>query len=983
MHAAPAGPRVIRLFVSSTFSDMQAERDELVKRVFPQLRRLCEHRGVHWTDVDLRWGVTDEQKAEGQVLPVCLAEIKNCRPWFIGLLGERYGWVPDHVSPELVAQEPWLSEHVGRDGRSVTELEIFHGVLNDPAMAGHAFFYIRDPAYIDALPAGVREAFREHPTAEEVERLGPEEAQRRAARRREKLATMKARICRSGFPVRLDVRDPHALGDMVLRDITGVIDCLFPEDATPDPLDRDAAEHEAFAESRSRVYVDPKSLVERLDAHARDSGPPLVLLGASGSGKSALLANWAGRYRTDHPDDLLLMHFIGATPMSANWVAMLRRFLGEFRRQAGVEREIPDEPGALREAFADVLRQVAAHRRVILIIDALDGLEDRDQALDLTWLPEEVPSGVRLYLSTLPGRPLQDLVRRGWPTVHIEPLDIEERSRLTVAYLGQFAKTLSPSRVDRIAGSSQAANPLYLRTLLEELRVWGDHFTLDARIEHYLKATSVDALYELVLERFEQDYEHGRHGLVREALSLLWAARRGLSESELLDLLGVDGSPLPRAYWSPLFIAADAALVSRSGLVTFSHDYLRRAVQGRYLPDDADRRSAHMRLADYFALRPPGTRRTEELPWQLGRGESWERLVDLLGELDFFAGLFRTDKYGLVNYWLDVEHHCPARVLDALMTSATQAGADGDGLGYAAEFLDYRGHLERAIQVSRLQVDAYRQHANLPGLQHALGNLAGMLIKSGAEDQAAALVEEAEALSRSRGDMRGLQHVLGLRACLLSRSGDIQQASALEDERERFYREHGDKGELWECLVNKAIRLKSTGNYGPALSVLAEAESLCREVGHRSGMLQVIGERAYISYHQGDLAGALGLFGELERRGRELGAPVARRVAQTWQAKILDELREQQRSGTKSGSVQWRNVMNVAARVLLMASVLCTTVWLALRFVYQPLAGVHPILAVVANTVAVLGSWIVLFALTLLGSSLWRGRRKSPRDRMP
>ena len=36
-----------------------------------------------------------------------------------------------------------------------------------------------------------------------------------------------------------------------------------------------------------------------------------------------------------------------------------------------------------------------------------------------------------------------------------------------------------------------------------------------------------------------------RPGLVREALSLLWAARRGLSEAELMDLLGGNGEPLP------------------------------------------------------------------------------------------------------------------------------------------------------------------------------------------------------------------------------------------------------------------------------------------------------------------------------------------------------------------------------------------------------------------------------------------------------
>jgi hypothetical protein len=57
--------RQIRVFISSTFRDMHAEREELVKQVFPQLRKLCEQRGVVWSDVDLRWGVTDEQKAEG------------------------------------------------------------------------------------------------------------------------------------------------------------------------------------------------------------------------------------------------------------------------------------------------------------------------------------------------------------------------------------------------------------------------------------------------------------------------------------------------------------------------------------------------------------------------------------------------------------------------------------------------------------------------------------------------------------------------------------------------------------------------------------------------------------------------------------------------------------------------------------------------------------------------------------------------------
>lgn len=87
----PRTDRRIRVFISSTFRNMQAERELLVKKVFPELRRLCSERFVTFTEVDLQWGITEEQAAEGRVLPTCLEEIHDCRPYFIGLLGERYG----------------------------------------------------------------------------------------------------------------------------------------------------------------------------------------------------------------------------------------------------------------------------------------------------------------------------------------------------------------------------------------------------------------------------------------------------------------------------------------------------------------------------------------------------------------------------------------------------------------------------------------------------------------------------------------------------------------------------------------------------------------------------------------------------------------------------------------------------------------------------------------------------------------------------
>ena len=43
----------VHIFISSTFNDMHAERDYLVKRVFPELADWCERRKLRLVDVDL------------------------------------------------------------------------------------------------------------------------------------------------------------------------------------------------------------------------------------------------------------------------------------------------------------------------------------------------------------------------------------------------------------------------------------------------------------------------------------------------------------------------------------------------------------------------------------------------------------------------------------------------------------------------------------------------------------------------------------------------------------------------------------------------------------------------------------------------------------------------------------------------------------------------------------------------------------------
>ena len=70
-----------------------------------------------------------------------------------------------------------------------------------------------------------------------------------------------------------------------------------------------------------------------------------------------------------------------------------------------------------------------------------------------------------------------------------------------------YGKSLTSDQLQLIVNSKQCKNPLFLKTLLEELRVFGEFDHLDSKINYYLTADTPSKLFELVFERLESDYE--------------------------------------------------------------------------------------------------------------------------------------------------------------------------------------------------------------------------------------------------------------------------------------------------------------------------------------------------------------------------------------------------------------------------------------------------------------------------------------------
>jgi hypothetical protein len=640
--------RRIRVFISSTFRDMMAERDYLVTKVFPSLRRYCEERDLSLFELDLRWGISEEESKQGKVVDICLKEIEKTTPFFIGLLGERYGWVPSGPERELIGanttvfqEYPWVPAELD-GGASITEIEIQEGVLRAKNKV-NAYFYFRSPGM------EIDENFREKPGSRE---------ERMLRRLKDTLRNQK------DYPVQ-DYDSVEDLGRRVEEDFRALVERLFPGGALS-PEEKESLEQRIFLKSRTGVYVPNPEWFARLDAFVESGERALALSGERGMGKSALLANWitrrggapAGGADGEVPGEKIIYHFIGASASGGDYRKITERLIHEVRAAYALPAgdgpvssgaENGDSHEKLKAVLQNLLFSIAGKGRLILVLDGTDQLLDIDNAKQLNWLPG-TPKNVKMIFSTLPGGADMDVFKRlGYSVLEQGALPLEGRKRLVLDYLKSFGKGLLPAQVDRIAGDPKNQNPLALRTLLDELRIFGVHERIDEQIGRYLAAPDLPNFFILVLERLEQVYGAD---LVRDAFSLIAVSRAGLSEAELVAITGT--APL---YWSQLFNAIGGHVTAKNALVSFSHGFFQNAAREKYLearetgrsPEDDYRR----RIAAYLetAKNVAPNRKCDELPYQFFALGEWGKLYDFLLDFEVFDYLFKKDRYELGKYW--------------------------------------------------------------------------------------------------------------------------------------------------------------------------------------------------------------------------------------------------------------------------------------------------------------------------------------------
>ena len=661
--------RTFSIFISSTFSDFQAERDYLKAIVFPKVEEELQKRRIKLEIVDLRWGVNttsidQEDEREATVLQVCLDEIKRCRPFFIGLLGDRYGWVP----PEKRMKDAITREGINTDikGKSVTALEIEFGVLTSIEQLDRSVFYFREPLPYDH--------FNPERAAMFCDMYNQELENGEKQNRRNSLETLKNNITKHFEEKHLKdkVRTYKAewdkskekvvgleeWGEQVYKDI--IKECEEQAKETWDVLPKNWQEQElalleAFIEQQTSIFCGRKTLLEDIKQHLMNESNEkwgMILTGESGSGKSAIFAMIKNMMDKEHC--FVLAHSAGLSPRSKNVYDLLQIWIKQLSEHLGIETEpIEDETQGdidnkteqlqpemketqqkkpkleiekLQEKFRELLFTVAEKQQVVLLIDALDRFESTERAQYMTWLPVIMPDNVRMLCTAITGTEENAIEYHGQLfTKDIDHFTQEEALNMLSMYCRKQHKDL-PDDVIKIIlnkkrhdGQFSISSPLWLSLAVNVLMAL-DH-------DDFEKMRKLDGRGDEVIETYMEDLVDSFPPLpgklfielIKKAASIFddkftWksfnyiaCSRNGLRESDLEKLV----QKSEEINWDALLFAnvrrwfrAHLREEGEGQQWNLVHSILRNSISE--LLEEKENRKFHQNLADYLMRLPAG-----------------------------------------------------------------------------------------------------------------------------------------------------------------------------------------------------------------------------------------------------------------------------------------------------------------------------------------------------------------------------------------
>lgn len=711
--------RAVRIFISSTFNDMMDEREHLMKVVFPELRRRCKARLVEITEVDLRWGIPETR--EDQVIEICLQEIDKSRPYFVGILGGRYGWIPGNEEYEkhgnVLESFPWITGDL-QQGLSITEMEIQYGVLRNRKMKGKAFFYLRDNA----------------PQNNE-----DESSQQKLKRLKEEIRAQQL------FPVR-DYNQPEQLGSFILEDLWQQIERDFPLSGIPDPHQQEQLAFDAVAGLHLRFFHDPQNVLGQI-SDAFEKGNKVLVQADKGSGKSALLSAFAQQNRASGT----LLYFCGATSASLTLAGMVQWIATELKRRYQLEYNIPSRVENPHDLLSAFLHAVPQQEDLLLMIDGIEQLQCDANNQRLQWVPGNLPPNVKLLLSSASALQGKILQNAQFTLVNLLPFDSQSIPVVAEKYFSHYSKQLPATLTEQISRFGLSALPVVLFSLLNELRIFGKHEALTEHLGRFTRCQTIEEFFAAYLTRLEEDFGSEEYQL-RKVLCSFSLASEGLSEHEIMEIHAI--APV---YWAQLYNTLEEHMLNKSGVLSLENRYLRDAIKNRYMKEELQQTHALKPLLRYFRMKFEAmvktadhaylSRISDELAPLAIRANDPDLLVQTLSYIPLLANYFEHRNEALANFVAYARKHTdlPGELkkgIDRMLDVQKDPSELCKGAFIAGHIVAHHDMPQKAVPFFELVLDVYGHGAELNyWITEALSELAALYSQLGESKSAGYILE--------------------------------------------------------------------------------------------------------------------------------------------------------------------------------------------------------------------------------------------------
>ncbi|KAJ3332970.1 hypothetical protein HDU76_012389, partial [Blyttiomyces sp. JEL0837] len=393
---------------------------------------------------------------------------------------------------------------------------------------------------------------------------------------------------------------PHSLDQDAITELQSLSSRIIPRPIETftvdwmdgfDPFDNGKWQHTEFRRELVKGldggrFVERFELINEVLERVRqmvDDGGAILVKGEYGCGKTSILSELSDRLPSEIPNAVIISRFVGSTAGSGDACSLMisisahivRTYFNSRNNAMNYVHRMLQRAQISSLSWFDNVREMFVSKGCfpdsmgfdelemifpicLGILDGIDQITDTtDEGISLSWLPRTLPKGVQIIFSSYSSSESTNdtttdsiyvrRLRSRFTSLHevtipsLTPLEIKS---ILESLMSGCSRRLTTSQFTYLYEMCiQCPSPLYIQM------VWHDAKTWSSSTQPVL-GDSVQSQFDRIMNELER-----RHGglLIARALGYITVSQRGLSLSELEDVLSLDDDVLNVVYqyWTP------------------------------------------------------------------------------------------------------------------------------------------------------------------------------------------------------------------------------------------------------------------------------------------------------------------------------------------------------------------------------------------------------------------------------------------------